>query len=179
MKFIVDLFPVILFFIAFKVWDIYVATAVAIGASFLQIGWLLARGRKVEPIMWVSLAIVGIFGGATLFFHNEAFIKWKPTVLNWFFAATLLGGKLLYGRNLIRTMMEKQLSAEEPVWNKLNLSWIGFFVLMGFINLYFAYNFSTETWVNFKLFGGFGLMLAFVLVQGVWLSKQVEHKEES
>ncbi len=179
MKFLFDLFPVILFFVAFKIWGIYVATAVAIGASFLQIGWLLARGRKVEPIMWVSLAIIVVFGGATLLFHDENFIKWKPTVLYWFFAAILLGGKLLFGRNLIRAMMRKQLQASEPVWDKLNLSWIGFFIAMGFINLYFAFNFSLDTWVNFKLFGALGLMLLFVLLQGIWLSKHIEHKEES
>ena len=179
MKFLFDLLPVLVFFVAFKVWGIYVATAVAIGASFLQIGWLLARRRKVEPVMWVSLAIIVVFGGATLLLHDETFIKWKPTVLYWLFAAILLGGKLMFHRNLIKAMMEKQLVVPESVWDKLNVSWMAFFTVMGFVNLYFAFTFSTETWVNFKLFGAFGLMLLFVIVQGLWLHKYVEQKEES
>ena len=179
MKFLFDLFPVIVFFIAFKIWGIYVATGVAIGASFVQIGWLLARRKKVDATLWVSLAIIVVFGGATLLLHDETFIKWKPTVLYWLFATVLLGGKLLFRRNLIQAMMEKQISAAEPIWAKLNLSWIGFFFTMGIVNLYFAYNYSTEAWVNFKLFGALGMMLVFVLLQGMWLSKHIEHKEES
>lgn len=179
MKFLFDLLPVIVFFVAFKLTDIYIATAVAIGASFLQIGWLMARGRKVEPVMWASLAIIVVFGGATLFFHNETFIKWKPTVLYWLFAVILAGGKLFFHRNMIRGVMEKQISAPESVWDKLNLSWIAFFSVMGLVNLYFAYSYSTEAWVNFKLFGALGMMLVFVLVQGMWLSKHIEQKEES
>lgn len=178
-KFLFDLFPVILFFIAFKIWGIYTATAVAIAASFMQIAWLLARGKKVDAMLWISLGIIVVFGGATLLLHNETFIKWKPTVLYWLFAAVLLGGKILFRRNLMRVMMEKQITAAEPIWDKLNLSWAGFFIIMGAVNLYVAYSFSTEAWVNFKLFGAVGLMLLFVILQGVWLSKHIEHKEES
>lgn len=179
MKFLFDLLPVILFFVAYKVQGIYVATGVAIATSFAQIGWLLMRGRKVEPMMWVSLAIIVVFGGATLLLHDETFIKWKPTVLYWMFAAVLLGGRVLFGRNLIRAMLERQVSAPEPVWIKLNLSWTLFFALMGLVNLYFAYNFSTETWVNFKLFGALGMMLVFIVLQGLWLSRHIQEKEEA
>jgi len=173
MKFLFDLFPVILFFVAFKVAGIYVATAVAIAATFLQVGWLALRGRKVDPMLWASLAIIVVFGGATLLLQNETFIKWKPTVLYWLFGAVLLGGALA-GRNFIRLLLKEQIQLPDVAWNRLNWSWIAFFVLMGAANLYVAFSFSTDVWVNFKLFGSMGLMLAFVLAQGVLLAKYVE-----
>jgi intracellular septation protein len=177
MKFLFDFFPVILFFIAFKVADIYVATAVAIGASFVQVGWLKLRGRKVEPMLWASLAIIAVFGGATLALQDETFIKWKPTVLYWLFGA-VLAGALVFRRNLIRVMLSEQVQLPDPIWSRLNLSWISFFVFMGALNLYVAYNFSTDHWVNFKLFGGMGLMLLFVLAQALVLSRFIEEKNE-
>jgi len=176
MKFLFDLFPVLLFFVAFKLYDIYVATAVAIGASFAQVGWLKLRGRKVEPMLWASLAIIAVFGGATLALQDETFIKWKPTVLYWLFAAVLAGGELLAGRNLLRALLGAQLDLPDAAWRRLNLSWIGFFAFMGAANLAVAYNFSTDAWVNFKLFGGIGLMLLFVLAQGLFLAKYVQEK---
>lgn len=177
MKFLFDFFPILLFFIAYKFFGIYMATAVAIAASFVQIGWVMARGRKVETMMWVSLAVIVVFGGATLLLHNETFIKWKPTVLYWLFAAILLGGAWLFNKNIIRSMMNKQVSLPEPVWYKLNLSWAGFFVVMGVANLYVAYNFSTDTWVNFKLFGSTAMMLVFVIAQSLVLAKHMDNKE--
>ena len=177
MKFLFDLFPVILFFIAFKVADIYVATAVAIVATFVQVGWLKLRGRKVEPMLWASLAIIAVFGGATLLLQDETFIKWKPTVLYWLFGA-VLAGALVFRRNLIRVMLSEQVQLPDPIWSRLNLSWITFFVFMGALNLYVAYNFSTDHWVNFKLFGGMGLMLLFVLAQALVLSRFIEEKNE-
>ena len=177
MKFLFDLFPVILFFIAFKVSGIYVATGVAIIATFAQIGWLLARGRKVDTMLWVSLAIIVLFGGATLWLQDETFIKWKPTVLYWLFGAVLAGSTLIFRRNLIRKLMEEQITLPDRVWGQLNASWIGFFALMGAANLFVAYNFPTDTWVNFKLFGGMGLMLAFVVGQSLLLAKHIEEKK--
>lgn len=176
MKFLFDLFPIILFFIAFKMADIYVATAVAIAATFVQVGWLKLRGKRVEPMLWASLAIIAVFGGATLALQDETFIKWKPTVLYWLFGA-VLAGALVLRRNLIRVMLSEQVQLPDPVWSRLNWSWIGFFVFMGAINLYVAYNFSTDHWVNFKLFGGMGLMLLFVLAQAMVLSRYVERDE--
>ena len=175
MKFLFDLFPVILFFVAFQFWGIFVATAVAIAASIGQIGWLALRGRRIDKLLWVSLAIIVVFGGLTLLLRDKTFIQWKPTVLYWLFAAVLAGASLT-GRNLIRTMMSEQVQLPKRVWERLNWSWVGFFVLMGFANLYVAYNFSESAWVNFKLFGGMGLMLAFVLAQAAFLSKYVEDK---
>lgn len=177
MKFLFDLFPVILFFVAFKVSGIYVATGVAIAATFAQIGWLLFRGRKVDTMLWVSLAIIVLFGGATLWLQDETFIKWKPTVLYWLFGAVLAGSTLLFGKNLIRKLMEEQISLPDRVWGQLNASWIGFFALMGAANLFVAYTFPTDTWVSFKLFGGMGLMIAFVVVQSLLLAKHIEEKK--
>ena len=177
MKFLFDIFPVLLFFLAFKIWGIYIATAVAIGATFVQVGWSWARHRKVDNMLWVSLAIILVFGGATLWLQDETFIKWKPTVLYWLFGSILLGSDLLFSKNLIRAMMEKQLTLPDPVWRKLNLSWVLFFALMGGANLYVAFNFPTDVWVNFKLFGGIGLMIAFVVAQGLMLSRYIEPEE--
>jgi intracellular septation protein len=177
MKFLFDLFPIILFFIAFKLEGIYVATAVAIAASVGQIGWLWLRGRKIDAMLWVSLAIIVVFGGATLLLHDETFIKWKPTVLYWLFACVLGASALFFHKNLIRAMLGEQIQLPEPAWSKLNFSWIGFFACMGVLNLYVAFNFPTDTWVNFKLFGGMGLMLAFVIGQGLFLAKYVEQNE--
>ncbi|BBP04308.1 putative intracellular septation protein A [Sulfuriferula plumbiphila] len=177
MKFLFDFFPILLFFIAYKFGGIYVATGVAIAASFVQIGWVMARGKKVETMMWVSLAIIVVFGGATLLLHNETFIKWKPTVLYWLFATILLGGSWLFNKNIIRSMMAKQVSLPEPVWNKLNLSWAGFFIVMGATNLYVAYNFSTDVWVDFKLFGSTAMMLVFVIAQSLILAKHMNNEE--
>jgi len=175
MKFLFDLFPVILFFAAFQLWDIYVATGVAIAASFAQIGWLALRRKRVDPMLWASLAIIVVFGGLTLLLRDKSFIQWKPTVLYWLFGAVLAGGALA-GRNLIRSMMSQQIQLPEPVWARLNWSWVGFFALMGAVNLYVAYNYSESAWVSFKLFGGMGLMLLFVLAQALFLARHVEDK---
>jgi intracellular septation protein len=200
MKILFDLLPVILFFGAYKVagssqatafelasrWlgsgieasqaPILIATAVAIVATFAQIAWVWIRHRKVDAMLWVSLAIITVFGGATLFFHNPTFIKWKPTALYWLFSGTLLISDLVLGRNLIRKMLEGQVRLPEPVWPRLNFAWAAFFACMGGLNLYVAYNFSEEAWVNFKLFGGTGLMLLFVILQGFYLSKHMNEE---
>jgi len=176
MKFLFDLFPVILFFVAFKLSDIYVATGVAIVATFAQVGWLKLRGRRVDPMLWASLGIIAVFGGATLALHDETFIKWKPTILYWLFAVALAASELVFGRNLMRTLLGEQLQLPDHAWRKLNWSWIAFFALMGAANLYVAFTYSTDAWVNFKLFGGMGLMFLFVLAQGLFLAKYVQEK---
>jgi intracellular septation protein len=177
MKFLFDIFPVVLFFIAFKVYDIYVATGVAIAATFLQIGWTWLRHRKVDNLLWVSFAVIVVFGGATLLLQDETFIKWKPTVLYWLFSAVLAVAVLAFRKNLIRAMMETQVTLPEFVWGRLLASWIAFFALMGALNLVVAYNFSTDAWVDFKLFGGIGLMLAFIVLQGFMLARHIEDKK--
>ena len=178
MKFLFDLFPVIVFFVAFKLADIYVATAVAIGATFLQIGLLALLKRKIDTMLWASLAIIVVFGGATLALRDETFIKWKPTVLYWLFGTALAAADLLFRKNLMRAMLGAQLQLPDPAWARLNWSWIGFFAFMGGANLLVAFNFSTDQWVNFKLFGGVGLMLLFVLGQALFLARYVEEEKQ-
>ena len=177
MKFLFDLFPVILFFAAFKLADIYVATAVAIGATFLQIGLLALMKKKIDKMLWASLAIIVVFGGATLLLRDETFIKWKPTVLYWLFSAVLAGGALLFRKNLIRAMLSAQVQLPEPVWARLNWSWIAFFAFMGVLNLVVAFNFTLDQWVNFKLFGGTGLMLVFVIAQALFVARHMPEEK--
>jgi intracellular septation protein len=144
-------------------------------ASALQVAWLKLRRRPVPGMLWASLAIVGVFGGATLIFQDETFIKWKPTVLYWLFAATLTGSALA-GKNLIRAVLSQEMQLPDAVWRRLNWAWAGFFALMGCANLYVAYHYPTDFWVNFKLFGGMGLMLLFVVVQALFIARYVEEK---
>ncbi len=173
MKFLFDFFPVILFFVAYQVAGIYVATAAAIAASVLQIAWLLARRRKVGNMQWVSLVIIVVFGGATLLLHDETFIKWKPTVLYWLAGVSFLGA-LAFKTNLVKAAIGEGIALPEPVWFRLGVAWGVFFLFKGALNLWVAYSFSTDVWVNFKLFGGMGLMIAFVIAQAIWLSKYVQ-----
>jgi len=177
MKFLFDLFPVILFFAAFKLAGIYVATAAAIGATFLQIGLRALLRKKIDTMLWVSLGIIVVFGGATLVLRDETFIKWKPTVLYWLFAAALAGAALLFRRNLIRSMLGEQVRLPDPVWARLNWSWVAFFALMGGANLFVAFSFTTDQWVNFKLFGATGLMLLFVIGQALFLARHVQEEK--
>jgi intracellular septation protein len=174
MKFLFDLFPVVLFFLAFKIYDIFVATAIAIAAAVMQISWLWFRHRQVDRMMWSNLAIIVIFGGATLMFQDETFIKWKPTILYWLIASVLLISHLVFRKNLIQAVLEKQMVLPDTVWSKLNLSWMVFFILMGFVNLYVAFSFSVDTWVTFKLFGATGLMLVFIILQVMMLGKYLK-----
>lgn len=179
MKLLFDLFPIIVFFAAYKFAGIYAATAVAIAATFAQIGWVWFRHGKVDTMLWISLVLIVVFGGATLVLQDPTFIKWKPTILYWLFSVVLLGAQLLFNKNLIGAMMQGQLKLPDAVWLRLNLSWAGFFALMGALNLYVAYNFSEADWVNFKLFGVMGLMLAFIVAQGFLLSKYMQDPEQS
>jgi intracellular septation protein len=171
MKLLFDFFPIILFFVAFKFGGVYVATASAIAATVLQIGWVLLRRRRVEPMLWVSLVIVVVFGGATLLLHDETFIKWKPTVLYWVFALTLAGSQLLRGRNLVQKLMGSQMELPAEAWLRLNWSWVGYFLIMGGANLWVAFHYPTATWVNFKLFGSLVLTFIFAIVQTVLIAR--------
>ena len=181
MKFLFDLFPVLLFFIAFQFAGIYVATGVAIAATLGQILWLWWRKRKIDTMLWASLGIVCVFGGATLLLHDETFIKWKPTVLYWLFALVLGLSPLLWKKNLIRAALGSQMNLPETVWARLNAAWVGFFTLMGIANLYVAFVWArddTALWVKFKLFGGMGLMLLFVIGQSLFLAKYLEEEKK-
>ena len=177
MKLLLDFFPIILFFVAFKIAGIYVATAVAIVATIAQIAWLRYSTGKVEPMQWVSLGVIVLFGGATIVAQNDTFIKWKPTVLYWLMAGTLAAGQLFFRKNLLKSLMGSQLELPDAAWRVTNWSWIAFFGVMGVVNLWVAYHFDTDTWVNFKLFGGLGLMVLFVLAQALYLGRFVKAEE--
>ena len=177
MKLLLDFFPIILFFVAFKVWGIYAATGVAIVATVLQIGYLRYKNGKIEPMQWMSLGVIVLFGGATLIAHNEEFIKWKPSVLYWLMGAVLAGGLLFFRKNFIKSLMGTQMELPDPVWRTLCWAWALFFAGMGVLNLWVAFNFDTDTWVNFKLFGGMGLMIVFVIAQAIYLSRHVKEEE--
>lgn len=174
MKLLLDFFPIALFFVAFKIWGIYVATAVAIVATIAQIAWLRWSTGKVEPMQWLSLGIIVLFGGATILAHDETFIKWKPTVLYWLMGGALAGGLLFFRKNLLKSLMGAQLELPDAAWRTMNWSWVGFFALMGVLNLWVAFHFDTNTWVNFKLFGGLGLMALFVVAQALYLSRYMK-----
>lgn len=174
MKLLLDFFPILLFFAAFKFAGIYAATAIAIVATILQIGYLRYKTGKVEPMQWISLGVIVLFGGATLISHNDTFIKWKPTVLYWLMGSALLIGQLVFKKNLLKSLMGTQMELPEDAWRLTQWSWVGFFAVMGCLNLWVAYHFDTDTWVNFKLFGGMGLMFVFVIAQALVLSRYMK-----
>ena len=171
MQLLADYFPLLLFFVAFKWQGIYVATAVAIAASVAQIAWFHWRG-KTSAVHWLSFAIIVVFGGATLLLQDETFIKWKPTVLYALFGAILAVGKVAFRRDLISALL-KDLALPPVVWTRLTWSWVGFFAFMAIANWYVAFHFSTDTWVNFKVWGGIGLFLVFALGQGLVLARHM------
>jgi intracellular septation protein len=206
MKLLFDFLPIILFFTAFKVAEgdaersaafatehfgflvsggrvgaleapVLLATIVVILATLAQVGWLAARGRKIDTMLWVSLALVVVLGGATVWFHSETFIKWKPTALYWAMGLSFWASQTLFGKNLLRALMGQQMKLPDMVWHRLNQAWVLFFSMMGLLNIWVAYTFSTGTWVNFKLFGGIGLMLLFMLGQGLYLNRHLKDDE--
>ncbi|GLS03226.1 putative intracellular septation protein A [Chitiniphilus shinanonensis] len=176
MKFLFDLFPVLVFFGAYfgSGGDLFFATKVAMGASTIQVAFAWWRWRKVESMLLFSYALIMVLGGATLFFHKSAFMLWKPTALYWAFALVLAGAKLLKGRDLLRSVMGAQLLLPDQIWTRLTYAWIAFFVGMGFLNLYVAFSFTEATWVKFKLFGTLGLTLVFVIGQGLMLARYMQ-----
>jgi intracellular septation protein len=207
MKLLLDFLPIILFFVAFKFADankaaaaafatnyfgfmvsggivgaeeapVLLATVVVVVATLAQVAWMLARGKKIDMMLWVSLALVVVMGGLTIWLHSETFIKWKPTLLYWVMAASLLVAWLGWRKNLIRTLLGEQLTLPEPIWLRLNWAWAAFFAVMGALNLWVAYRFATPTWVNFKLFGIMGMLLVFAVGQGLYLSRYMSDDEK-
>ena len=206
MKFLFDLFPVILFFAVFKWGDghqdaahavvsqymsglvsggavlvtqapIMLATVVGIIATVLQIAYLMARGRKVDGMLWVSLIIIGVFGGMTIYFHNDDFIKWKPTILYWCFALALLVGQVFLKKNLVRKVMEAQIKLPDAIWTRVSHAWTAFFFALGLLNLFVAFvvfKSNTGAWVSFKLFGITGIFFVFIIGQTLFLSKYIK-----
>lgn len=209
MKFLFDLFPILLFFGVFKLGErnpdaahgivsnylsglisggtitpdqapIILATVVVILATLAQIAYVKLRGRKVDGMLWLSFVVITVFGGATIYFHDETFIKWKPTILYWVFAGALMIAQFGFNKNLIRQVMEENLKLPDPVWTRVGLSWMVFFFLIGALNLFAAFvvfKGDTSAWVSFKLFGLTGIFFAFVVGQMMFLSKYIEEEK--
>ncbi len=171
MKLLFDFFPILLFFVAYKFFDIYVATGVAIVATVVQVAYTWLKTRKVATMQLVTLAIICIFGGLTLYLHDEQFIKWKPTVINWLFGIAFLVSQLFGQQTAIERMMGANLDLPKAVWQRLNLGWVTFFLFMGSANLYVMSHFDRDTWVNFKLFGMLGLTFVFIVLQSLYLAR--------
>ncbi|MBV1951837.1 MAG: septation protein A [Cycloclasticus sp.] len=178
MKLLFEFFPIVLFFIAYKWQGLYLATQVAIGASFIQVAWFWLKHRRFESSQVVTLVILVVFGGTTLYLQDENFIKWKPTVINWLFAAACIISQFFGKAPLIKRMMGANLQLSDPIWLKLNTMWAAFFLVQGSLNVFVLYNFDTDTWVNFKLFGMLGLTISFIIAQGFYLMKHVKQPEK-
>ena len=174
MQFLIDLLPVIAFFIAYKMAGIFVATAVLIVGVLIQTAVSWIRHRKVSGMLLTSAILVVVFGGLTLLIHDATFIKWKPSIVSWLFAAAFLASQFMRGQPIIQRMLSENVALDTMDWKRLNLMWAVFFVIQGVLNLYVAYNFDEATWVNFKLFGLMGLTLLFALAQGVWISRRAD-----
>lgn len=177
MKLLSEFLPIILFFVVFKLAGIYWATGAAIVAAGLQFLYAWIKNKQIDSMQLLTLATLFILGGATIGFHNELFIKWKPSIINWLFALLFIGSQFIGGKPIIQRLMEKNIQLSSNIWLRLNLSWAGFFIITGAINLYIAYHYPTEVWVNFKLFGLLGLTLFFVILQSLFLAKHM--KEET
>jgi intracellular septation protein len=171
MKILFDLIPVILFFVGFKLYGIFAATAFAIATTIALIIYSKIHHGKADKMLLVNGAIISVLGGITLLLHDTTYIKWKPTVLYWLLAGILLVSNLFFKKNFIQQMMGKMLNPPTATWNKLNLAWAIFLILLGFLNLYVAFHYSLDTWVNFKLFGVTSMMFVFVIAQTLLLRK--------
>jgi len=179
MKFLTDLLPVLVFFVAFKLGGIFVATAAAMAVAVLQAGWIWLRRGRLEPMQLAVVGLIVALGALTLIFNDPAFFFWKPTLVNWAFALVLLGGELFGHKGVLERLLASQLTLPRPAWKRLTYSWIAFFVGMGALNLFVAYRFDLDTWVNFKLYGVLGLTLLFALLQGVYFSRYLEIEPDS
>ncbi len=176
MQLLVDLLPVLLFFAAYKMAGIYVATSALIVGVLALTLVIWVRHREVKPMLLATAGIALVFGGLTLYLRDPAFIKWKPTIVSWLFAIVFLASQFTRGPNLMQRMMGAQLPLDPPgLWTRVNLAWVGFNVVMGALNLWVAFTFAESTWVNFKLFGLMGLTLVFALLLGVWIARKSEH----
>lgn len=178
MKLLFDFFPLLAFFIAYKFGGIYVATAVLIVVTAAQVIFSWMKHRKVDPMLWVVFFLVLIFGGATLWEHDPEFLKWKVSIVNWLFAAAFFGSSLFTRKPLVQRLLETNVQLTESIWRRLNLGWGLFFLVMGCLNYYVMKHYSTDIWVDFKVFGIFGLTLVFIVLQTLYLLKHIQSEEK-
>lgn len=171
MKLLFDLFPLVLFFIAYKMYDIYTATAVIIVATILQVLYFYIKHKRVEKLHIITLVLLIGLGGLTLLLKDPNFLMWKPTIVNWGFAVVFLGSHYIGKKPIIQHMMDQLITLPEIIWSRLSWLWILFFILSGVANLYVAFNYDEDTWVNFKLFGLMGMTIAFIVLQGYYISR--------
>ena len=184
MKMLIDFFPVIAFFVAYYVPDnleqrMYVATGAAIIAAIIQVSLYWLIHKRFEKMHIITLVAILVLGGMTLLLQDKRFFMWKPTVVNWLFAVVFLASEFIGSKPLIQRMMDHAMNLPQEVWYKLNRSWIAFFIFSGAVNIYVAYNFAENIWVNFKLFGLLGLTLLFAIGQAFYLARHISEIEES
>lgn len=178
MKILLDFLPVIVFFAVYKFTnDILLATAVLIPATLLQMLYSWKVQGKIEKMQLVTLVLVVLLGGATLAFQDKAFIQWKPTIVNWLFAIGFLATQFIGDKTVVERLMGSSMELPKAIWSRLNLAWVAFFIAVGIVNLYVAYNFSEEIWVDFKLFGMLGLTILFIVLQGLYIAKHAKEPE--
>ncbi len=187
MKFLFDLFPLLLFFGTFKLYGIYAATLAAIIGSALQVGLYWLKTRSFEKMHLITLAIIVVMGGLTLLLKDDRFIKWKPTILYWIFSVIILGSQVIGKSTVMEKLMGSQISMPRSIWSKVNLSWGLFFLMTGLLNVYIAFYYGgseiteqarTDLWVNFKVFGLMILTLAFAIIQALIIAKYIQPEEK-
>ncbi|RIZ69912.1 MAG: septation protein A [Methylococcales bacterium] len=178
MKQLLEFFPILLFFIAYKAYDIYVATAVVIGATIIQVAIAWFKYRKVETMQWITLGLVIVFGGATIILHDEQYLKWKFSIIEWLFGLAFLSSHFIGQKTFIERMMGSNLTLPANIWQRLNFSWASFFISVGFINVYVMYNYNTDDWVTFKTFIAPALMVVFMVVQMSFIYKYIPDTKE-
>ena len=179
MRLLFDFLPIVAFFLFYKFFGIYIATVAAIFISLFQVIGYWLKHRSLPSIQLISLVLILLFGGSTLLLHNELFIKWKPTALYWLLACAALISQYFGKKPLIQRLLETNISLPSQIWSILNRNWIIFFTLMGGINLWVAYSFDTNTWVNFKLFGLLGITFLFILIQAIYLGRYIQSDEKT
>jgi len=183
MKFLVDFFPVIAFFIAYYIPEdrsqgLYLATGVAIAAVIIQVGLVWITKRRIEKMHVITLLIILILGGATLLLQDKRYFMWKPTAVNWLFALAFLGSHYIGKKTMVERMLGHALTLPAHAWSNLNMSWVIFFVVMGLLNIFVAYNFAEHIWVNFKMFGLLGCTFLFAIGQSFYMSRYISDVEE-
>ena len=176
--FLLEFIPIILFFVAYKLYDIYVATAIIIVATILQVAYAFFKHKKVETMQLITLGLVIVFGGATIYLHDEQYLKWKFSIIEWLFGLAFLSSHFIGEKTFIERMMSNNLTLPANIWTRLNFSWASFFMLVGFINVYVMYNYNTDDWVTFKTFVAPGLMIVFMIVQMSLIYKYIPDTEE-